>query len=290
MLALISGGGSALLALPAPGLTLADKQAVNRALLASGAPIDEMNCGAQAPLGHQGRPAGAAAAPARVVTLAISDVPGDDPAVIAHRPHRARPDQFRRCPRADRALRDHASPRWPPGSRKTRTRRRSRASLPHAEFRLIATPMMALRRGGGDGARPRAHAADPGRRAGRRERAQMGTVLAGIARSVRTHGHPLRAARGAALRRRDHGDDRQAAAPAAAAATPSSCSASRWRWAARRGSGRPPATPTASTAPRTRPAPSSRPTRWPAPGRAGSTRARRWPAMTATACSRRSAT
>ena len=57
VIALISGGGSALLSLPAPGLTLEDKQAVNRALLQSGAHIGEMNYRSQAPLGDQGRPA-----------------------------------------------------------------------------------------------------------------------------------------------------------------------------------------------------------------------------------------
>ena len=95
----------------------------------------------------------AAAAPARVVTLAISDVPGDDPAVIGQRPDRARPDQLRRCAGAGRALRHHRSPQSPRGWRRRRTKRPKPGSLPHAEFHLIATPMMALRRGGGGGAR-----------------------------------------------------------------------------------------------------------------------------------------
>jgi len=86
VLCLISGGGSALLPLPAPGLTLADVQAVNRALLASGASIDEMNCVRKHLSGIQGGRLAARCAPARVVTLLISDVPGDDPAVIASGP------------------------------------------------------------------------------------------------------------------------------------------------------------------------------------------------------------
>jgi glycerate 2-kinase len=83
---LISGGGSALLSLPASGLTLQDKQAINRALLHSGAAIDEMNCVRKHLSAVKGGRLAAACAPARVLTLAISDVPGDDPSVIASGP------------------------------------------------------------------------------------------------------------------------------------------------------------------------------------------------------------
>lgn len=86
VICLISGGGSALLSLPAPGLTLEDKQAVNRALLASGAAIVEMNCVRKHLSAIKGGRLAAACAPARVLTLTISDVPGDDPAVIASGP------------------------------------------------------------------------------------------------------------------------------------------------------------------------------------------------------------
>jgi hydroxypyruvate reductase len=86
VLFLISGGGSALLAAPADGLTLEDKQAVNKALLKSGAAIDEMNCVRKHLSAVKGGRLGARCAPARVVTLLISDVPGDDPAVIASGP------------------------------------------------------------------------------------------------------------------------------------------------------------------------------------------------------------
>ena len=86
VLCLISGGGSALLTLPAPGLTLEDKQAINRALLKSGANIAEMNCVRKHLSAIKGGRLAAAAHPAKVVTLTISDVPGDDPAVIASGP------------------------------------------------------------------------------------------------------------------------------------------------------------------------------------------------------------
>ena len=86
VLCLISGGGSALLAAPAPGLTLEDKQSVNRQLLACGAPIAEMNCVRKHLSALKGGRLAAAAYPAEVVSLIISDVPGDDPAVVASGP------------------------------------------------------------------------------------------------------------------------------------------------------------------------------------------------------------
>lgn len=86
VLCLISGGGSALLTWPAEGLTLADKQRINRELLASGANIGEMNCVRKHLSRIKGGRLAAACAPARVVTLTISDVPGDDPSVIASGP------------------------------------------------------------------------------------------------------------------------------------------------------------------------------------------------------------
>jgi len=94
VLCLISGGGSSLLAAPADGLTLEDKQAVGKALLRSGAAIDEINCVRKHLSAVKGGRLAAAAWPARVVTLAISDVPGDDPAVIASGPTVADPTSF----------------------------------------------------------------------------------------------------------------------------------------------------------------------------------------------------
>ena len=86
VLCLISGGGSSLLTLPAEGLTLADKQRINKQLLESGAHIGEMNCVRKHLSRIKGGRLAAACAPAQVVTLTISDVPGDDPAVIASGP------------------------------------------------------------------------------------------------------------------------------------------------------------------------------------------------------------
>ena len=86
VICLLSGGGSALMAAPASGLTLADKQNVNRALLKSGADIAEMNCVRKHLSAIKGGRLARAVAPARLVSLLISDVPGDDPAVIASGP------------------------------------------------------------------------------------------------------------------------------------------------------------------------------------------------------------
>jgi len=86
VLCLISGGGSSLLSLPAEGITLEDKQAINKALLHSGAAIDEMNCVRKHLSAIKGGRLAARCAPAHVVTLLISDVPGDAPEVIASGP------------------------------------------------------------------------------------------------------------------------------------------------------------------------------------------------------------
>ena len=86
VIALISGGGSALLCAPADGLTLARKQEVNIALLASGAPIEVMNIIRKSLSRVKGGRLAAAAYPAKLTTLMVSDVPGDDPAIIASGP------------------------------------------------------------------------------------------------------------------------------------------------------------------------------------------------------------
>ena len=86
VVALISGGGSALLPSPAPGLTLADEIAVNEALLASGAPIAAMNTIRKHVSTIKGGRLAAAAYPAKVVSLVVSDIPGDDPALVASGP------------------------------------------------------------------------------------------------------------------------------------------------------------------------------------------------------------
>ncbi|HEY5301784.1 MAG TPA: glycerate kinase [Acetobacteraceae bacterium] len=184
VLALISGGGSALLTLPAPGLTLADKQAVNRALLASGATIGEMNAVRKHLSAIKGGRLAAAAAPARVVTLAISDVPGDDPAVIASGPTVPDPTTAAEA----RALLARYGIALPESFAMAETPKPG--SLPHAHFRMIATPMMAL-----------ARAAEIARDLGlsplilgdalEGEAREAGTLMAGIARSVRAHAAPL---------------------------------------------------------------------------------------------------
>jgi len=86
VLVLLSGGGSSLLTLPPPAVPLSDKQAVNRDLLRSGAPIAEINCVRKHLSAIKGGRLALAAAPARVVSLIISDAPGDDPSVIASGP------------------------------------------------------------------------------------------------------------------------------------------------------------------------------------------------------------
>lgn len=146
VLCLISGGGSSLLPLALPGLTLADKQALNRALLASGASITEMNCVRRHLSAIQGGRLAAACAPARVVNLLLSDVPGDDPIDIASGPTVADPttcadalDILRRYgidvpPRALELLQGGEGETVKPGDPR----------LPKIETRFIATPQMAL--------------------------------------------------------------------------------------------------------------------------------------------------
>lgn len=131
LLALISGGGSALMTAPAEGLSLADKQAVNRALLLSGAAISEMNCVRKHLSRVKGGRLAIAAAPAKVTTLVLSDIPGDDPSLVASGPTVedatsledaraiiARYD-LRLPPHVTEALNDHGNetPRWGPSDR-----------------------------------------------------------------------------------------------------------------------------------------------------------------------------
>lgn len=131
LLALISGGGSALMSAPAEGLSLADKQGVNRALLMSGAAISEMNCVRKHLSRVKGGRLAIAAAPARVTTLVLSDIPGDDPSLVASGPTvedrtsledaRAIVAKYglRLDPRVEAALQDpdNETPRWTQGDR-----------------------------------------------------------------------------------------------------------------------------------------------------------------------------
>jgi glycerate 2-kinase len=146
VIALISGGGSALLTLPAAGLTLEDKQQINQRLLRSGADIAEMNCVRKHLSAIKGGWLAAAASPARVVSLIISDVPGDDPGVIASGPTIGDPTSF-----AD-ALRVVQKYGIESPERVTAHLRRAAVETPKPgdvrfkghEHHLIATPQQAL--------------------------------------------------------------------------------------------------------------------------------------------------
>jgi len=182
VIALMSGGASALLELPAAGLTLADAGRVNRALLASGATIGEMNTVRKHLSAIKGGRLAAAARPARVVTLAISDVPGDDSAVIGSGPTVPDASTWAEV----RAIAAHYGLALP----RTDGPETPKRHEIDADVRMIATPAMAL---DAAAAVARAHGLAPlilGD-ALEGESRELGTVMAGIAHSVRCHGHPL---------------------------------------------------------------------------------------------------
>jgi hydroxypyruvate reductase len=185
VIALISGGGSAVMALPAPGLSFADKVAVHDALLKSGATIGEMNLVRGVLSSIKAGRLAAAASPAKVVTLTISDVPGDRPEEIASGPTVGAPASREealeivqrygmKLPDAVMELLRQPAPAIPPVV---------------ADVRMIATPAMAL-----------AAAAEVAAAAGvtplilgdaiEGEAREVGTAFAGIAKSVRAHGAP----------------------------------------------------------------------------------------------------
>lgn len=146
VLCLVSGGGSALLVQPAAGITLADKQALTRSLLASGAPIREINCVRKHLSAVKGGRLALAAHPAQVLTLIISDVPGDDPAVIASGP--TVPDPSTRAEaRAileKRGIDAGAAVRTWLASPKSETPKASDTRLARVSTVMIATPALAL--------------------------------------------------------------------------------------------------------------------------------------------------
>jgi len=194
VLCMISGGGSSLLPLPIPGLTLEHKQDVNRALLKSGATISEMNCVRRHLSAIKGGRLAAACYPAQVVTLLISDVPGDDPIDIASGPTVADPTTCADAlaiihrygievpPQVLAVLESGQGESVKPGD----------ARLEQTEVRMIATPQMALEA-----------AASVARDAGytpsilgdalEGEARDVGTVLAGIALQVAERGQPVAA-------------------------------------------------------------------------------------------------
>lgn len=191
VLCLISGGGSALLSLPAPGIDLVDKQTVNRELLRSGAGIHDINCVRKHLSAIKGGRLAAAAAPARVVSLIISDVPGDDPSVIASGPTvpdattiadaRAVLERFAIVPppSVTATLADPSAETPKPGD----------AVFSHTETRIIATPQASLEA-----------AAGVARAAGvtplilgdaiEGEASEVGRVMGGIGRQVSLHHQP----------------------------------------------------------------------------------------------------
>jgi glycerate-2-kinase len=192
VICLISGGGSALLALPAEGLTLADKQEINRALLRSGANIGEINIVRRHLSAIKGGRLAAACHPARVVTLAISDVPGDEPAVIASGPTVA---DTTTCADALVVLARYGV-EVPPAARAVLESGRGETVKPGdprlvgSEFRLIATPQMALEAA----AAAAQKAGIPAHILGdaiEGEAREVGKVMAGIALQVARHGQPF---------------------------------------------------------------------------------------------------
>ena len=191
VLCLLSGGGSALLSLPAPGITLIDKQALNKALLKSGANIHEINCVRKHLSAIKGGRLAVAAAPARIVSLIISDVPGDDPSVIASGP--TTPDATTLAdakavlkrygvvppPAVQARLEDPEAETPKPGD----------PTFARSETRIIAAPQASLEA-----------AAEIAAQAGYRalilgdalegEAREVGKVMAGIGRQVAVHGQP----------------------------------------------------------------------------------------------------
>src|SRR5690606_564449 len=188
---LISGGGSALLPMPGAGVTLADKQTINRALLASGATIAEMNCVRRHLSGIKGGRLAAACAPARVINLLISDVPGDQPCDIASGPTVADPTT---CADALDIVRRYGID-LPAGARHLlesgagETLKPGDPRLTGVETHLIATPQMALEAAA---AVARAAGITPVLLGDRieGEARDVGKVLGGIALQVRTHNQP----------------------------------------------------------------------------------------------------
>ncbi|WP_332820727.1 glycerate kinase type-2 family protein [Pseudomonas sp.] len=189
---LLSGGGSSLLALPADGISLKDKQAINKALLRSGATIGEMNCVRKHLSAIKGGRLAKACWPASVYTYAISDVPGDEATVIASGPTVADPTTSAQTlailsryaiaipSKVGAWLQNPASETVKPGD----------PCLSRSHFQLIAAPQQSL-----DAAAARAEAAGfatliLGDLEG--ESREVAKVHAGIAKQVLLHGQPIK--------------------------------------------------------------------------------------------------
>lgn len=189
VIALISGGGSALLCDPVEGFSLEDKRALTGALLKSGATIREINCVRQAVSRIKGGRLAALAGPAPVYTLLVSDVPGDDPATIASGPTVASPFQ---AGDAAHVLERYGVP--VPDALRTAEREDPLPSTAELADRchhaIVCSPIHSLEAAA---ATAREHGIAPlilGD-ALEGEAADMGTICAGIARSVALHGQPV---------------------------------------------------------------------------------------------------
>ncbi len=188
VLALISGGGSALMPMPRPPLTLEDEILVNKLLLRSGLSIEDMNRVRRRLSLIKGGGLARAAHPAKVITLAISDVPGDDPSAIASGP--TIPDPTAQDDLS--AIVDHLGSNLPMAVRQVLLAQPDPMPQFEADIRLIAVPQLSLEA-----------AAQIATEAGitpvllgdalEGEAREVGKVMAGIAKSVRTHGTPAKA-------------------------------------------------------------------------------------------------
>ena len=188
VLVLISGGGSALMPMPRPPLTLDDEIVMNRTLLRSGLPIDDMNRIRRRLSVIKAGGLARAAHPARVVTLALSDVPGDDRAAIASGP--TVPDPTATDDLGPLVAR--IGPDIPTAVKNVLCASPDHVAPFDVDYRLIASPQMALEA-----------AADLARDAGvmpvllgdalEGEARELATVMAGIAKAVRSHGTPTQA-------------------------------------------------------------------------------------------------
>lgn len=193
VLALISGGGSALLAAPAPGVTLAEKRALTSALLRSGASIGEINCVRKHLSAIKGGRLAAAAWPASVLTLAISDVPGDDPAVIASGPTVGDPTS---CTDALKVLDFYAIAipselRQRLESGELETPKPGDPRLANSEFRLVASPRQMLEAAAAEAQRLGITPLILGD-AIEGEAREAGKLMAGMAKSCGQHGFPAK--------------------------------------------------------------------------------------------------
>jgi glycerate 2-kinase len=193
VLALISGGGSALLVAPAAGVTLAEKRAVTAALLRSGAAIGEINCVRKHLSAIKGGRLAAAAWPAPVLTLAISDVPGDDPAVIASGPTVADPtsavDALKVLDFHGIAIPDELRRRLASGE--LETPKPGDPRLARSDFRLVASPRQMLEAAAAEASRLGITPLILGD-AIEGEAREVGKALAGMAIGCGRHGFPAK--------------------------------------------------------------------------------------------------